>query len=113
MRRWLIRLVAVAVLAAFVVAAGPGIEEQRFSCHKCRNLKYVTAHNFLFVHGTPMEREDERFPIPSGHVHEWWRYSTFKSQGIGGWLGESVGCQPSVYKDGMNSQKYAQQEHAR
>ena len=42
MRRWLMRLVAVEVVAALGVAVGPGIEEQKLSCHKCRNLKYVT-----------------------------------------------------------------------
>ena len=62
MRRWPSRLVALAVLAASFVAVGPGIEEQRFSCHKCRNLKYVTTRNFLFVHDTPMEREGNGFP---------------------------------------------------
>ncbi len=105
MRRWISSLIALALVAAFVVAAGPGIEEQRFSCHKCRNLKYVTTRNFLFVHDTRTEREEEQFPVPSGHVHEWWLYSTFTSQGIGGWLGSSVGCQPSTYKDGEPTQE--------
>jgi hypothetical protein len=104
MRRWIEILVVLALVVAVVVAVGPGIEEQRFSCHKCRNLKYVTTRNFLFLHGTPTEREDDHFSIPNGHIHEWWRYSTFKSPGIGGWLHESVGCQPTMYKDGMNSQ---------
>jgi hypothetical protein len=103
MRRWASRLLEIAVVVALVAAIGPGIEEQRLSCHKCRNLKYVTTRNFLFIHGTPTEREDDRFPIPSGHVHEWWRYSTFKSQGIGGWFDESVACKSSVYKDGTDN----------
>ena len=99
MLRWIKRLSPIAVALAIVIAIGPGIEEQRFSCHKCRNLKYVTTRSFLFVHGTPKEREEIRFPVPNGHVHEWWRYSTLTSQGIGGWLDSSVGCQPNMFKD--------------
>ncbi len=99
MRHWIIRLLPIAVALALLVAMAPGIEEQRFSCHKCRNLKYVTTRSFLFVRGTPTQREEIRVAVPNGHIHEWWLYSTFKSQGIGGWLDTSVGCQPTMFKD--------------
>lgn len=102
MRRWTRWLAASVLIAVFlVVTGGPGIKEQRLSCHKCRNLKYVTTRNFLFIHGTPVEREEQAFPIPEGHVHDWWQCGSFKSQGIGGWLGESVACQPNRYKDAV------------
>jgi hypothetical protein len=113
MRFWITGFLALPVIVAFVVVAGPAVEEQRYSCHKCRNLKCVTTRTFVFVHGASMEREDDRFPIPDGHVHEWWRYSTFKSQGIGGRLGKSVECRPSMYKDGLYLQTGNQLEAAR
>jgi hypothetical protein len=113
MLRWNRRLIAVAVAATLVIAVAPGVEERRYSCHTCRNLKYVTTRSFLFVRGTPIGREEEQFPISDGHAHDWWWYSTFKSQGIGGWLYNSVACRPSMYKDGVRSQEEVQQEHTR
>jgi hypothetical protein len=89
------------VAAALLLLAAPGRDQRWYSCHKCRNFKTTTVRSFFFLHGRTIEDEDNRFPIPPGHVHEWWMYSRSFSQGVGGWLGAGIACTCVMYKDEM------------
>jgi hypothetical protein len=99
MRNRIAKLVVWTVLVAMILFSAPGYEVQCYSCHKCRNLKQISIPRFLFFHGRPEETVEERVPVPAEHQHEWWRFATHQSQGVGGKLYESAASKPFMYKD--------------
>jgi len=99
-------LLMIVLLPAGIVLVGPSQKVEHYSCHKCRGLKDVTVNAFFGITG---KRRDV-FQLPTqlmeGHVHDWWRYSVYRQNGLFGSLSKRVACKPTQFQDGQKSAEH-------
>ena len=99
--RWLVALFAF-LLLALLVTYGAGYRIDYYSCHKCRNLRRVRAHTFLWWAVSQSESVDGSHPVEPGHEHEWWHYGTFRQSGLWGTF-HAFEAGPQQYRDGWQA----------
>lgn len=76
-------------------------QRESYSCHDCKALKDVHSTSILGWSVRRREATSSAGNPQIGHRHDWWRYSSAYSNGLGGVLGSGVGCHTDGrYKDG-------------
>src|SRR5262245_25581577 len=71
----------------------------RFSCAKCRSLRYLSDRSLFSVGIWHSERLELTLSVPATHVHDWWRYSLHKSTVVS----QTLACKPYRFADQTDS----------
>lgn len=82
------------------VAVGIREETRSYSCHLYRNTFQHREVRFLWIPLSSSNKKLFEYPIPKGHTHNWLRFARYKAVGYKGWLGASVACRDTMYRDG-------------
>jgi hypothetical protein len=90
-------------VAAVVLGFGPSWRVVYSSCHLCSARKEVETSSFLVWTLSHRERITDAGHAAPGHEHDWWRYGSSYSGGIGGCVGGGAQGKSSLYKDGSHA----------
>jgi len=93
-------LIMSAVLASALILSSGTYRSvlYHFSCMGCRNFRYVSNRYVCGIRIWSSERLDLASGVPSGHVHNWWRYSLHTSTVIS----KTFACNPHRFQDGTD-----------
>jgi hypothetical protein len=94
---WVVVGIIFVVVAALMLPTPFWTETVSESCHLCGNRRVTIRHYRWWRLDTETIEPAAVFPVPQGHVHDWWQYSSTYSAPFGpAWAKDK----DSRYRDG-------------